>query len=165
MEEKTKRTRPDLAERNKANAKHGKTNSRTWRIWKGMLERCRLKNSKDWSNYGGRGITVDSRWLDFMAFLEDMGEAPDGMSIDRIDNNAGYCRQNCRWATVEQQANNRRTCVMLTFNGKTQSVAEWSREVGVERKTLEYRIRVGWNAADALTTKSLIPRKKHGNQH
>ena len=155
-----KRKRPDLAERNRQSATHGMSNSKTHSVWGGIKDRCLCPNNKDFNNYGGRGITICDRWKNsFIAFLEDMGEAPPNMSIDRIDNNKGYSKENCRWTTIQVQANNRRTCVMITFKGKTKTIAEWSREFGIERKTLEYRIRVGWEIEKALTTPSLIKRK------
>ena len=154
------RLRPDLAARNTASAIHGKTGTRTYDTWRSIKERCCNPSSKDWANYGGRGISICDQWnLSFTNFLADMGERPEGMSIDRIDNNAGYTKENCRWASQITQGNNRRTCVYIDFNGKSQSIADWSREVGIERKTLEYRIRTGWDAERALTTPSLIKRK------
>lgn len=155
-----KRQRPDLAERNKKSATHGMSGNRTYGIWNNIRERCLNTKNKDFQNYGGRGITVCDRWKkSFICFLEDMGEAPRQMQIDRINNDKGYTKENCRWTTVQVQANNRRTCVMVTFNGKTKTIADWSREFGIERKTLEYRIRVGWDIEKALITPSLIKRK------
>ena len=155
-----RRKRPDLAQRNRDNAIHGYAGSRTYRIWRGLRDRCENKENKDFHNYGGRGITVCERWNhSFVLFLEDMGEAPKGMQIDRINNDDGYCKENCRWASIQEQANNKRTCVMVSYKGKTQSVSQWAAEMGLERKTLEYRIRVGWDAERALTTPSTIKRK------
>ena len=157
---KKRKPRPDLTERNKQNAVHGMSNSRTHNIWRRIRERCNCQDSKDYENYGGRGICVDDAWQkSFLAFLADMGEAPAGMSIERINNDGNYEKSNCRWATVLDQANNKRTNVFVTYKEKTQTIAQWAREIGLERKTLEYRIRVGWSAERALTTPSLIRRK------
>jgi hypothetical protein len=160
MEKKKRGPRPDLVDRNQQNATHGMAGNRTYRIWLGLRSRCNNPTNKDFKNYGGRGIKVDPTWNEsFINFLMDMGEVPAGMSIDRIDNNGHYERSNCRWATPLENANNTRRTVFVTYNDKTQSIADWARETGLERKTLEYRIRIGWSADRALTTPSLIKRK------
>lgn len=135
--------------------------SSTHAIWRGMLSRCRNPKSKDFPRYGGRGITVCDRWLQFVNFLADMGERPAGMSLERLDGAEGYSPENCTWATPTQQARNRRGNVCITHDGRTATVAEWAERTGLERKTLEYRIRVGWPAERALTTPSTINRKTH----
>jgi len=88
--------------------RHGYTGTSTHNIWLSMVARCSNPRSKDWPNYGGRGITVCKRWLTFENFLADMGERPEGLSIDRIDNERGYEAGNCRWASRSEQGQNRR---------------------------------------------------------
>lgn len=91
-----------------ANRKHGESRRSTYYAWHSMLRRCRDPNHKDWSRYGGRGITVDERWLKYENFLADMGRRPAGLTLDRQDNDGPYAKWNCRWATsAEQRANQR----------------------------------------------------------
>lgn len=88
---------------------HGRSGTPTWQSWRGMLERCYNPRSPSYKWYGGRGIAIDDpRWFSFPPFLEDMGEKPPGKSLDRRENDLGYSKANCRWATPKQQTDNRR---------------------------------------------------------
>ena len=139
----------------KKNITHGLSDSRVFSIWMGMKRRCYYHNDKAFERYGGRGITVCERWLDsFENFFEDTGEPPSNEhTIDRMNVNGNYTPENCRWATNEEQANNKRTSDLLTFNGKTQSLTLWARELHIKTITLRTRIhRLGWSVEKALTT-------------
>lgn len=132
---------------------HGLSRTPAHRAWVSMRSRCHNpQNHPNWENYGGRGISVCERWNSFENFLADMGERPNGTSIDRIDVNGIYEPGNCRWATAREQANNRRDARRLTFQGRTMSCAEWARELGMTRSKLHIRLfRLGWSVERALT--------------
>ena len=136
--------------------KHGQSKTRLYRIWTEMVYRCNNPNNASYSRYGGRGIRVCDDWLNFLSFWQwslANGYSYD-LSIDRIDNDGNYCPENCRWADNETQMNNQRRTHYLTHNGKTQSMAQWSRESGIPYSILDGRInKLGWTAAEALTAK------------
>lgn len=117
-------------------ATHKMSGTRTYSSWYQMKHRCDNKNSVDFERYGGRGIKYDRRWKKFENFLEDMGERPNGMSIDRIDNNKGYSKENCRWSTSREQMNNRRCSKTVVFNGIKKTLTEWGRELGIPKGTI-----------------------------
>lgn len=104
-----------------------------------MRSRCDKEYQQNYKYYGGRGISYDPKWSDFLEFLADMGEAPDGMSLDRIDNSKGYCKENCRWLSHTDQCNNRRSNVFYEINGKRQTVAQWQREFGLKCRQSTYK--------------------------
>lgn len=130
---------------------HGKSSSRAYLIWQGMLARCSPASSgKTRKLYYDKGITVCDRWQSFENFLADMGEPPDFHSIDRIDGSKGYSLENCRWATSKIQANNTITNHIITANGLTMTAAMWSEKTGIKANTIIYRIRRGWSPEDAV---------------
>lgn len=121
--------------------------------WQNMKDRCRNPKEKSFPRYGGRGIAVCQRWIEsFDNFLADMGPRPSPRhSIDRYPNNNGnYEPNNCRWATPEQQAQNRRNNVTVSFNGKEQCISKWAKELGMPRATLNKRLKNGWRVDEAL---------------
>jgi hypothetical protein len=126
--------------------KHGHAKnggSSTYKIWQMMIDRCHHDRSKSFPDYGGRGIAVCERWREsFAAFLHDMGERPVGLSIERIRNDRGYSRSNCKWATRIEQNNNSRQNRIFTFQGETLTAAQWAKRVGISRETILNRVDV-----------------------
>jgi len=132
--------------------KHGKCGSTEYRIWHMMLQRCTNANNGKFKNYGGRGITVCEKWQDFKGFYADMGDRPEGMTLDRIDNEKGYFKANCRWASRKQQSNNRSNNLLITYQGKKQTLQMWADELGLKKSTLINRVKRGWTIERALST-------------
>ena len=118
-----------------------------------MINRCTKKTTPNYASYGGAGISYPKEWDSFSVFLRDLGERPPGTTLDRIDSSLGYSKKNCRWATWKEQANNRKNNVPLTFNGKTQNTLSWAKELGINRTTIEERLRRGYTVEQALTHK------------
>jgi hypothetical protein len=126
------------------------------RRWSGMKGRCYNKNSHIWKYYGGRGITVCERWLGkdgFEHFMDDMGEPPVGMTLDRVNNMAGYSKENCRWATWKDQASNRRAAPVKT---DPKSLRQMAIKAGLPYSAVYQRYKLlGWTLEQALTTPHL----------
>lgn len=123
---------------------HGRTRrnrprDRTYACWVSMKGRCSNPKTESYALYGGRGITVCKRWQSFENFLADMGEMPDGMTIDRIDGDGNYDPSNCRWADWDTQENNRRNNRRVVINGVNLTVAQASRELGISQSTISSR--------------------------
>lgn len=133
---RSKYTRNKLCPKCKETKTHGLSRTPTYKAWSGMLDRCYNPNNKKYHRYGGRGIKVCDRWKTFLHFYEDMGEKPAGLSLDRINNDGDYEPSNCRWATPREQAQNRSNNVMLTIDGETHCLSEWSRRLNVSRDSL-----------------------------
>lgn len=122
--------------------KHGDSNSRTYRSWVSMRRRCSAKKDTSFHRYGARGISVCERWSEYSNFLSDMGERPEGTSLDRIDGSKGYSKDNCRWATAIEQAKNTKKNVWLTHEGRTMCQADWARELGVTPAAVSSGVRL-----------------------
>lgn len=129
--------------------------SAEYRIWHTMKERCLNPNATGYAaTYGGRGITICDRWRDsFEDFLIDMGRRPSpDHSLDRVNNERGYEPGNVRWATRSEQARNRRSNRLLTFDGETRCVAEWAERAGISQDCMRQRIKAGWEMERILAT-------------
>ena len=137
-----------------ANSKHGFARGQApeYYAWKGMIRRCTDKNNKFYKNYGGRGIVVCREWMDVERFMADMGKRPDGCSLERVDNDKGYCPSNCRWATRKEQERNKRSNRLVEFNGQKITLAEFSEKTGIPRDKIDRRLRNGWSVAAIMAT-------------
>lgn len=133
------------------NYKHGMTKTPIYGIWRSMMQRCYDINSHAYDRYGGRGITVCNKWHDFESFYQDMGNKPKSSSLERINNDGPYSPKNVIWATSKQQANNRRSNVILEYQGRKQTMQQWSDETGLKIQTLWARLDRGWSVEKALT--------------
>jgi hypothetical protein len=139
-----------------ANKKHGMFGTRLYQIWADMKRRCENKNFEQYHYYGGRGIKVCDEWNSFLVFQQwaNLNGYRDDLTLDRIDPDGDYYPDNCRWATWEEQENNRRNNHLLTYNGKTQTISQWARETNIPKNTLLARINyLNWDIEKALTTK------------
>lgn len=135
--------------------KHGHTqsqkSSKTYNTWATMKQRCTNPSNPKFKNYGARGIFVCQEWLDsFENFLADMGEAPEGMTLERINVNDGYYKKNCCWASSKTQANNKTNNKILTHMGKSMTVAQWADHLGISFTTLRMRLYRNWSLERAL---------------
>ena len=130
------------------------TRHELYSVWSSMKQRCYDANCPNYENYGGRGIKVCERWEEsFYNFYDDMGERPSNKhQLDRIDNDGDYTPENCRWVVQKLQANNKRNNRLLTVDGITKTLANWSDELGINRTTIQQRLDAcGWSEEKALT--------------
>ena len=132
---------------------HGEIHTRLYRIWGNMCNRCTNPSNPAWHNYGDRGIKVCDDWLRYENFRDWANSSgyTENVTIDRIDNNKGYSPDNCRWADLITQANNKRNNHIIEYNGTSMTIAEWAVETGIPYKTLFNRFHLGWSAERALT--------------
>lgn len=138
---------------------HGKSHSRVHNIWFDMKKRCFNKNCVGYRWYGARGIVVCDKWMKFENFYADMGDPPEGTSIDRINTNGNYEPGNCRWATDKEQANNTCKNKFIEYAGKRQTVAQWAEEIGIGAGTIWWRIRNGFPPSIALSKDKIVIRR------
>lgn len=123
------------------NTTHGMSGTRVYQVWASMIKRCENPAEKNYRHYGGRGIRVCDRWRhSFEAFIADMGERPDGMTLDRVNVDGNYEPGNCRWATYAEQSRNTRRNRRLLVGGKSMTVTDAARALGVRRWTLYDRL-------------------------
>lgn len=145
-----------------ARATHGHSRggrlSHEYMTWQGMVARCTRAETDGFERYGGRGISVCERWREFANFLADMGTRPGQRhTLDRIDNDGNYEPSNCRWATLEEQANNRSNSHHIEIDGVTKTLTQWAREAGVSDACIYNRLRRG------LIGRALLAPSRRGN--
>lgn len=140
------RTRSCGCTRKHGAARRGANQMRTYALWRNMITRCRRE-----PRYAN--VSICEAWAtSFENFLADMGECPDGLSLDRINNNGNYEPGNCRWADATTQNNNKRSNRKITFNGETRTVQEWMRYHGLDSTTFYRRLKLGWTEEMAAAT-------------
>lgn len=138
----------------KRRTSHGSSRSKLYRTWCSMKDRCYREKNKHYENYGGRGITVCQEWKESFEAFETWAMANgyrDDLTIERIDVNGNYEPSNCKWATNKEQQNNRRNNHFLTYDGKTQTIAQWAEETGLDWMVIYDRFRNGWPVERILT--------------
>ena len=127
---------------------HGLRGIPEYEVWGAMLARCTRRSSKDYKNYGGRGIRVPDAWKKFQNFIADMGHRPSAKhTLERKDNSLGYSAENCVWATRLEQNRNRRNVRRLTHDGKTLLLSEWAALLGITTRAMQRRVHYGLTKA------------------
>lgn len=134
----------------KRETRHGQTGTSTYRTWDAMLQRCTNPKHRKWPDYGGRGIQVCESWKKYEDFFSDMGARPDGMTIDRIDNDGDYTPENCRWATPTEQMNNRRNNRVFVINGERLTLSQACRKFQINKSTARNRLSRGMDIEAAM---------------
>lgn len=134
-------------------AKRGQV-KRLYRIWANMISRCNNPNKPDYQYYGERGVRVCDEWMDYSVFQIwsiNNGYSND-LTLDRINVNQNYCPENCRWATIKTQQNNKRSNHRLEFNGENHTISEWAEILNINRTVIKDRLKAGWSVEETLTT-------------
>jgi hypothetical protein len=140
-------------------------NTRLYNIWGHMKKRCDNSKSANYKYYGGRGIKVCAGWLDYQVFAKwaYQNGYNDNLSIDRIDVNGNYEPSNCQWVTMKEQQNNRRNNHLVTFNGETLTISEWSDRFKIDLKLVYGRLAEGWDIQRALTEPKVNLKERWSN--
>lgn len=136
-----------------------------WSAWRNMHGRCENSKREDYHRYGGRGIKVCERWNSFENFLADMGKRPDGLTLERKDNDGDYEPDNCRWATKVEQARNRCNTKWHTLNGESKTIREWCEQFGISRDAVRSRLESGWDLERALTEPIALSGKRRAEEY
>lgn len=144
------RVKGDKKKQQEGNLLHGWARTTTYQSWNNMRQRCENPNNRHYMQYGGRGITIDPEWKNFINFLRDMGPRPGNLEVDRIDNEKGYFKENCRWATRSQQLANRRNTIFVEVEGQRMTLIEACKILGLPYHTIYCRLYAGFSPADAL---------------
>lgn len=140
-------------------SKHNKSDTKLYKIWSSIKQRCFYEKSTNYKNYGGRGISICKEWKDNFQSFYDWSISSgykEGLSIDRVDVNGIYCPENCRWATIIEQSNNKRNNVIIEFNGVKKPLNYWEQKTGLSREIIYKRIRRGWEVKDALSKPKML---------
>lgn len=132
---------------------HGETHTRLHKLWESMLARCEYEKHPYFEYYGGRGIKVCESWHEYIAFRNWAVENgySDDLTIDRINNDNGYEPDNCRFVTMKEQQNNKRSNHIITLSGEAHTISEWADIIGINKTTIKERLNAGWTDEDALT--------------
>lgn len=142
---------------------HGLYNTPLYKKWMAMKRRCTNKHERSYKDYGGRGITVCDEWIDFTGFYNDMHEGYEqGLSLERIDNDKGYFKGNCKWITMAEQARNKRSVTLYEYKGEKLTTAELGKKYGIFAATIRNRIvKLGWSVEKATETKPSYNTQKY----
>jgi hypothetical protein len=136
---------------------HGKRYTKEYKIWSDLKSRCNNPNHKQYKDYGGRGIIISKEWNNFINFYTDMGDCPTNHSIDRIDNNLGYNKDNCKWSTKKEQTRNRRNTIIVTYKDETKPLAVFCEQLGLNYDTVRQRLfKQKWSIEEAFNKASIF---------
>jgi len=132
---------------------HGMTNTKVYMTWARMKSRVTNKKDNSYKNYGGRGILISKSWYKFNSFYKDIGDPPTlKHTLDRIDVNGNYCKENCKWSTIKEQLRNKRNNRIIKYNSEKKCVIDWCKELSIGYQTMIKRLNNNWSIERAFTT-------------